>query len=207
MQQTSTNTAPAKKRFDTKMLVSTAMMIALLFVMWNTPLGRIPLPMVSITIAHIPILIAALTLGLYPGLIVSLAFGLMSLFTALTSPVSYLDPFFVNPLISVLPRLMIPVTAYFSYKLLHKLMGKTRAGTLAATGISVAIGNLTNTFGVYAMLYLVYARQILTDTGDSAINLIISLLTTTTTIKCIGVVLITTPVIAALKKILKYQPA
>jgi uncharacterized membrane protein len=116
-----------------------------------------------------------------------------------------LDPVFVNPLISVRPRMLIPVTAYFSYIGLSKLMGKSKAGTVAAAAISVAIGNLTNTFGVYTMLYLIYAKDIMEQTGTPALTLIITAISTSTAIKCLGVMLITTPVVVALKKALKYS--
>ncbi|MDL2232963.1 ECF transporter S component [Ruminococcaceae bacterium OttesenSCG-928-L11] len=193
------------KIFDTKTMVTTGMMIALTIVMMTTPLGTIRLPVVSITVAHIPILIAALTMGLYPGIVVGLAFGLSSLFVALTSPASILDPLFVNPLVSVLPRVLIPITTYFSYKGLDRLFGKTKKGNVAAVGISVAIGNLTNTFGVYTMLYLIYAQRILEESGTPAINMIIAAISTTTLWKCIGVVLITTPVVIGLRRALRYS--
>lgn len=193
------------RMLNTKKMVSTAMLIALTIVMLNTPIGRLTLPIVSVTIAHIPILIAAITLGLVPGLIVASAFGLTSLFLALTQPVSLLDPFFVNPLVSVLPRVLIPVTTYFVYKGLMALMGKNRTGELVASGVAVAVGNLTNTFGVYTMLYLVYAQAIFEKTGNSALSLIVTAISTSTAIKCVVVVLITVPVVMALKRALKYR--
>lgn len=193
------------KTFSTRMLVSTAMLIALLVVMWFSPVGRIQLPIVSVTIAHIPILIAAIVFGWQSGLIVALAFGLISLFVALVAPATLLDPFFVNPLISILPRLLIPVTTFLSYRGLSALFGKGRKGDIIATAISVAIGNLTNTFGVYTMLYLIYARDIFEKTGQSALGLIITAVSTSTLIKCAVVMLLTTPVVAVLKRVVKYS--
>ncbi|MDR2932388.1 MAG: ECF transporter S component [Oscillospiraceae bacterium] len=190
--------------FSTKMMVSTAMLIALTVVMMLTPVGRIQLPIISVTIAHIPILIAALVFGLYPGLAVALAFGLVSLFVALIAPATLLDPFFVNPLISILPRLLIPVTTYFSYRGLSKLLEKMKGGAVVSAGISVAVGNLTNTFGVYCMLYLVYARRIMEETGQSALTLIITAISTSTAIKCVAVVVLTVPLVMALKKAMRY---
>ena len=79
-----------------KTMALTGMLVAITLVMINTPLGRITLPIVSVTIAHIPILIATLCLGLGSGLIVALVFGMASLFIALTSPASILDPFLLT---------------------------------------------------------------------------------------------------------------
>ncbi|MCP1109978.1 putative membrane protein [Lachnospiraceae bacterium PM6-15] len=184
-----------------KTMALTGMLVAITLVMINTPLGRITLPIVSVTIAHIPILIATLCLGLGSGLIVALVFGMASLFIALTSPASILDPFFVNPLVSILPRLLIPVTTYGVIKLCQ-LIGKKKRATIYNI-LAIIVGNLTNTFGVYLMLYLIYAKAILEKSGTPAITLIITAISTSTLFKCIIVVLITTPIVAIISKQIK----
>lgn len=191
------------KTFTTKTLVLTSMMCAITIVLMVTPIGTIKLPVVSITIAHIPVLITAIVIGLREGLIVGFALGASSLVMAIVSPGSILDPFFVNPLISILPRLLIAVTTYFCYKILSKILKKVIGGEYAAAVISTVIGNLTNTFGVYTMLYLVYARQIFEKTGKEALGFILAAISTTTAIKCVAVVIIVTPIVVVLKKIYK----
>jgi len=197
--------ATRKPLYSTKDLVATAMMIALTIVMMMTQLGTITLPMIRITIAHVPILITVMTLGLSQGLAVALAFGATSLFIALTSPASVLDPLFVNPLVSILPRLLIPVTAYYTHKGLSGLLKKVKGGDVVTVAVSLAVGNLTNTFGVYTMLYLVYAQEIFARTGTPALNLIITLISTTTLIKCVFIVVACTPVVCGLKKALRHM--
>lgn len=192
-----------KRLFSTKDITVIGLMIALTVIMMNSPLGVITLPIIRITIAHVPILITAVLFGLPQALIVALAFGTTSLIIAATQPVSVLDPFFVNPLVSILPRLLIPVTAYFVFKGLDKLLRNMKAGQVIAVAVSLAIGNLTNTFGVYTMLYLLYARDIAEKTGTPAISLIIGLISTSTAIKCTAIVLICTPLVLGLKKALK----
>jgi uncharacterized membrane protein len=172
--------------------------------MMLTNLGTISLPMVRVTVAHIPILITAIVCGLPHGLMVGFAFGATTLIVALTSPVSLLDPFFVNPLVSVLPRLLIPVTAYYMYKLASRLTANRKAGHTISLVAAFTVGNLTNTFGVYLMLYLVYAREIMEKTGTPAVTLILSLMATSTLLKCVVVVLICTPVALGLKRALRY---
>lgn len=194
--------AAAKPAFSIREITVIGLMIALTIVMCLTPLGIITLPIIRITIAHVPILITAILFGLPQGLVVALAFGLTSLFIALTQPVSLLDPFFVNPLVSVLPRLCIPVTTYFVYRGLNRLFGRKKGGQAAAVAVSLALGNLTNTFGVYAMLYLIYAADILQKTGTPAITLIVGLVSTTTAVKCAAIVAVCTPVVLALRKAL-----
>ena len=185
-----------------RQITAVGMMIALTVILLNTPLGVITLPMVRITIAHLPILIATILFGLSQALMVAFAFGACTLLIALTSPVSVLDPFFVNPLISILPRILIPVTTYYSYHALKKLLNGIKGKETISVATSLAIGNLTNTFGVYAMLYILYAADILEKTGTPALSLILGLISTSTAIKCVGIMLIGTPVVLALRKAL-----
>lgn len=193
-------TAIAQKRSSAKTLTVTAMLVALTLILALTPIGMIRLPLVSITIAHIPAIIAALVLGLSEGFTVAMAFGLSSLFLAISAPASILDPLFANPLISVLPRALIPVTAYFTHQGLRKVLKNTRHGENIAIAVATVVGNLTNTFGVYIMLYLVYAQQIFEKSGKPALNLIITAISTTTLYKCIFVVLIVFPIVKALER-------
>lgn len=197
-----THPANTRRAFSVKDITITGLMIALSLVMLNSGLGTITLPMIRITISHVPILITAILVGLPQALVVALAFGANTLLIALTQPTSLLDPFFVNPLVSILPRLLIPITTYFVYLGLCKLLKAVKGGQTISVATSLAIGNLTNTFGVYTMLYLLYARDITEKTGTPAITLIIGLISTSTAIKCTAIVLICTPIILVLKKAL-----
>ena len=190
--------------FSLQKKVATAMMITLTIILATTPLGTIRLPLVSVTIAHAPVLITTILLGLYPGLWVALSFGLLSLFLAITTPTSLMSPFFMNPLVSIFPRILIPITAYFAYKISCKIFASTKKKEIISIGISVIVGNLTNTFGVYLMIYLIYAQEILEKTGKSAISLILVAMSTSTTIKCLFLVLVLVPLIKILQKRLRY---
>ena len=190
--------------FSLQKKVATAMMITLTIILATTPLGTIRLPLVSVTTAHAPVLIATILLGLYPGLWVALSFGLLSLFLAITTPTSLMSPFFMNPLVSIFPRILIPVTAYFAYKISCKIFTSKKKKEIISIGISVIVGNLTNTFGVYLMIYLIYAQEILEKTGKSAISLILVAMSTSTAIKCLFLVLVLVPLIKILQKRLRY---
>ena len=190
--------------FSLQKKVATAMMITLTIILATTPLGTIRLPLVSVTIAHAPVLITTILLGLYPGLWVALSFGLLSLFLAITTPTSLMSPFFMNPLVSIFPRILIPITAYFAYKISCKIFTSKKKKEIISIGISVIVGNLTNTFGVYLMIYLIYAQEILEKTGKSAISLILVAMSTSTAIKCLFLVLVLVPLIKILQKRLRY---
>lgn len=86
--------------------------IAILAILTFVPyVGFIPLGFISITIIHIPVILGAIFLGWKSGILYGTAFGLVSLLKAATSPVTIMDPYFVNPAISVLPRLLFGFTA------------------------------------------------------------------------------------------------
>ena len=110
----------------------------------------------------------------------------------------------MNPLVSIFPRILIPITAYFAYKISCKIFASTKKKEIISIGISVIVGNLTNTFGVYLMIYLIYAQEILEKTGKSAISLILVAMSTSTAIKCLFLVLVLVPLIKILQKRLRY---
>ena len=96
-----------------KKLTLTGAFSALVIVLGITRLGFITLgPTASITILHIPVILICMLAGLPEGLFVGLVFGSLSLIQAAMSPSGVLDPFFVNPLVSVLPRMLIAVIAW-----------------------------------------------------------------------------------------------
>lgn len=174
-----------------------ALMIAITVILVVTPLGSISLGIVSITIAHIPILITAILLGLKEGLVVASSFGISSLLVALLAPRGLLDPLFVNPMISILPRLMIPITTYFVFR------GIRRLNNTAAVISAVVVGNLTNTFFVYFSMYLFVRERVEAIMGKNFKTVIIGLVSTSTAIKTVGVALLTVPIVLALQRFLK----
>ncbi len=178
------------KNYDIAIL---GLLTAIMLILGLTPFGTISFGAISITIAHIPILVATLLLGLKEGLILGLIFGVFSMTKAFVAPVGLLDPLFQNPLISIAPRLMIPIMTH--------LMAKTTAGlskNLSAT-LSVIVGNLSNTFFVYLSMYLFVKDKFELAAGKSALTAIIGLVSTSTFIKTIIVVIITVPIVTRIK--------
>src|SRR5512143_3238585 len=91
---------------STRRIVITGVLAAVAILLGITRLGFIPVPNVSgnATIMHVPAIIGGVLEGPLVGLLVGGIFGLFSWLQA-TSPL------FANPLVSVLPRLFIGVTA------------------------------------------------------------------------------------------------
>lgn len=98
-------------------------------VLGMTPLGFIPVGPTNATIMHIPVIIGAIIEGPLVGAMVGLIFGIFSIIRAITAPtvVSFV---FLNPLVSILPRVLIGITAYYSYVLFKRLGRKTSIVTL-----------------------------------------------------------------------------
>lgn len=113
---------------------------AIPIVLGITNLGFIPVPTAagSATIMHLPAIIGAVAGGPVVGLFVGLIFGLFSFFRA-TSPL------FADPLIAVLPRLLIGLVALWSYR------GLSRWGQAPALAGAAILGTLTNTIGVLGL--------------------------------------------------------
>lgn len=131
---------------------------ALVVVMYLTGLGYIRInPQISYTILQVPVILATILGGLVPGLITGLVFGLTSLIKSAVMPLSMLDPYFLNPLCSIAPRMMIAVVTWLVFKGLKAIphVPQIVAGVFAAV-----LGSLTNTICVFASLCLIYFSDI-----------------------------------------------
>lgn len=144
------------KKLSTREFVIMGLFVAISVLLDISPLGTLRLPTVNATIAHIPTIIAGIVAGPYVGAIVGLSFGLSSLLRNLTQPTSILAFVFINPLVSVLPRMLVGITSYYIYSLIKKI-SNDYFGIIAGA----AIGSITNTIGVLGMMYVFYAREII----------------------------------------------
>ncbi|MBE3565816.1 MAG: ECF transporter S component [Thermogemmatispora sp.] len=100
-----------------------------------TRLGMIPMPTgVNATIMHIPAILGGVVEGPGVGALVGLIFGLYSFL--------YSGRFFADPLVSILPRLLIGPAAYYV---------RRATGSVA---LAAALGTATNTVGVLGMAVL-----------------------------------------------------
>jgi uncharacterized membrane protein len=108
---------------------------------------------------HVPVIIGAIIEGPVVGSIIGLLFGFFSLIQAALVPSSPLDAAFLNPLISILPRVFIGPLAWLAYR---AIAGKTETGLqkarprpvirIIAMVASTTAGTLTNTILVLSAL-------------------------------------------------------
>ncbi|HEX2947772.1 MAG TPA: ECF transporter S component [Clostridia bacterium] len=187
------------KKFGTRQIAVIGMLSAISVVLGATGFGFVPLPMAKATIMQIPVVIGAILEGPIVGVTVGLIFGVFSIIQNFTNP-TILSFALVNPLVSVLPRMLIGVTAYYSYKI------PFIKNDIVKTGIGAAIGSLTNTAGVLGMIYLLYASQYAAakniPVGTAAKTIFVVALTNGLP-EVVVCVLITIPVVLAVRKIMK----
>lgn len=125
---------------------------ALIIVLSITNLGFIAFsPVVSITILQIPVILAATLAGLPGGLICGFVMGLLSLIKAAMSPTGILDPMFVNPLCSILPRMLLGVVAWAVWKVLNMIPKMPKPVSAAVTGF---VATFAHTLMVYACIFI-----------------------------------------------------
>lgn len=112
-----------EKKFNVRSMAIVGVLGAISVVLGMTPLGFIPVGPTRATIMHIPVIIGALMEGPVVGALVGLIFGMFSIFQAITNPtpISFV---FLNPVVSVLPRVLIGIITYYVYNVLKKLGNK-----------------------------------------------------------------------------------
>jgi len=125
------------------------MLLAILIAQTFIPmLGYIPLGPIDVTIVHITVILAAVLFGKKTGSIIGLAWGLLSMLRAYMQPTPF-NVVFLNPLISVVPRLIVGwISAVVFIFLSEKISDKI------SYAITAAIGTFANTFFVLGGIYL-----------------------------------------------------
>lgn len=116
-------------------------------------LGNIPIGPLSLTTLHVTVIITAIVLGPVDGAIVGGVWGVLTWIRAFVFPSSPLAPLvFVNPLVSVLPRIVIGLVAGWTFIILFKFFKHL----LSSMVIASILGALTNTILVLGFIYIFY---------------------------------------------------
>ena len=193
------NNSIEKRRLKTNQLTTIGMLSAICVVLGLTGYGFIPLPGAKATIMHIPVIIGSIIGGPIVGMTIGLIFGIFSIIQNITTP-NLLSFAFINPLVSVLPRVLIGLTSYYVYKLNFIKKDSLRIG------LATVIGSLTNTFGVLTMIYILYAAKFAASKGidpSIAAKTIYGIAIINGVPEAIIATIITIPVILSIKKMKK----
>ncbi|SET81124.1 Uncharacterized membrane protein [Natronincola peptidivorans] len=146
-------TLGSSRKLSTRKMAVAGMLGGFSVALSMTPIGYIPIPFLGInaTTMHIPVIIGAILGGPMVGTFVGMIFGVSSFLRATT-------PFFADPLIAILPRLLIGIMSFYTYRLFKN--------SIAAA----IVGTATNTIGVLTMIYLRGYLPLEAVLGIAAIN-------------------------------------
>lgn len=189
-----------RKKVNVKRMTIISLLSAISIMLSMIPqVGYIQIGPVAITTMCIPVIIGGIMEGPIAGASIGFIFGITSMFRALMGLGGPTGFVFMNPLVSVLPRILIGVAAYYSFKLSMKLI----KNTYVAGCISGALASIINTVGVLGMIYVLYAAEYATALEQSpgaAKALLIGVATTNGIAEALGGALVVSAVVAVLKK-------
>lgn len=202
----------AKKRFrvkKTKRIALLAILLALIVILSFVPL-RVSAATLALTL--LPVLVIALTQDFVTAVLGGLLMGVTSLVMAFTvgagTPTA---PLFQNPLVSILPRIFVPVVAFGVMHGLNALalrvskksapdnpaVGKGKQWLIDAVASVLAV--MTNTGLVLGMIWGIYGGK---SVGDTLISpeFMTAMISINFVIELIVFPLLTPPIVFALRK-------
>jgi uncharacterized membrane protein len=176
------------QRLSTYDLAVAGVFGALAIVLAFTPLGLIPVPnpTEAATSLHLPAIIAGILAGPFVGALVGLVLAISSWYLFSPAFMTFAGGnLLVALLAAFLPRILIGVVAYYTYRPLR------RWPPLAA-GAAAITGTLTNTIGVLGILIWL---------GELPAILLVPVFSMNVPIEIILAVVITIPTVAALRAV------
>ncbi|HEY3291482.1 MAG TPA: ECF transporter S component, partial [Anaerolineae bacterium] len=187
----STNVTPVNQKtispwaLTTRRVVFSALFGAMTFALGAPPalIGFIRLPNASgaATILHIPVIIGAVIGGPVVGMLSGFIFGISSILNDTTG-------LFGNPIISVLPRVLIGLTSWLVYRGLRQV----NVSVVIAAAAAGIVGTLTNTILVVGLLVafsLIPLAVVPTLVPQAVIEVVIAAIILPVIIKAVEVVL------------------
>lgn len=140
----------------TRDLVIMAVFMAIIFIQsWVPTLGYISFGAISLTFIHVTVIIATLWLGTKNGMIIGGVWGITAMIIAYLRGTPFERLVFTNPLISVLPRLLMPlILGLIASYLFKKGVGDKLVGMVGGV-----LGSLLNTLFVLSAVGLFAGNQ------------------------------------------------
>lgn len=159
-----------KKHESLRRMILCAILCALVVAMTFVPYtGYISYGVIEITTLHIVVIIGSVVLGFKYGGILGLVWGITCLIRAYLMPI-YLPFGFGNPLISVLPRVLVGIVPALVFSGLKKLRLNRTIGLVIAT----VCGSLTNTVLVLSGMSI-FIKATVRETFQTIFSTLISL--------------------------------
>lgn len=142
---------------NSKRVAYTAIYIAIVLLFAFTPIGFVPVGLTNATTLHIPVILAGILEGPLIGAIVGFVFGITSIINAIIKP-NPISLVFLNPIIAVVPRVLIGLLSGLVFKFMSKRDEKT---------------NKAITLTVFTLIFIYYLRWVILYVGSPEIKTII----------------------------------
>lgn len=198
-----------KRRRDTRWLASVALMMAVVILLANTPLGMIQLPVIKATTVHIPVILGAVLLGPMAGCILGATFGVCSLISNTMAPT--LLSFAFSPFLSMtgIPGALKAVWVSVGCRILIGLiagwfwilMKKVKLNPVIALPLTGFIGSMTNTVFVMGSIYKLFVNEFAQAKGV-ALDAVWGLIMATVTASGIPEAIVAAILVAIIGKVL-----
>lgn len=166
-----------RKKLTTRKIVVAGLLGGIAMMLGATGLGFIPVPspVGRATILHVPVILAAILEGPLVGAFTGFLFGIYSFIT----PTGVVP---ADPIVRILPRILIGVTSYYAYWIFRKNL------TLASISAAI-VGTLTNTIGflglAVVMNYLPIQAAYIIIISNSIFEVIIASIITVILVKAL----------------------
>ena len=134
-------------------------------------LGYIPLGPIDVTIVHITVILVAVLFGPKMGSVLGGAWGLLSMIRAYIQPTPF-NIVFLNPVISVFPRLIVGFLSGMLFIFLSK-----KFSVKISFAVTAGIGTISNTLLVLGSIYL-FASETYAEALGISENLLLGALAT-----------------------------
>lgn len=157
-----------KKILTTKQITLIIVLSVIIMLLGITPLGFIPIGPTRATVMHIPVIIGSILCGPLIGGFLGLIFGLSSLIVSYVSP-GMVTFVFLNPLISILPRILLGVGTAYLYKIISKANTKRLRILMLIIWYSIA---LYLALGLYFGIYEHNLPSMITNSVLLSMNII-----------------------------------
>ncbi|MDR2266924.1 MAG: hypothetical protein LBE09_04995 [Christensenellaceae bacterium] len=190
-----------KKLSKTQFIALNALFLAIILLSLAFPLQFGP-----VSLAILPVLtaiVATAAFGLKNGLVAGSMFGMISFIGSFIAP-SLLAQAFRNPIISLLPRILIPVVVYVVINGLNKLFPKLKHPIIFAIG--AIAGVVTNTVGVIGFILLFNFGSQFGYLDASVVigwEWMVTILITNSIAELVACLILTPPITMALKAAMK----
>ena len=141
---------------NSKRVAFAAIYIAIVLLFAFTPIGFVPVGLTNATTLHIPVILAGILEGPLIGAIVGFVFGITSIINAIIKP-NPISLVFLNPIIAVMPRILIGLVSGLVFKFMNKRDEKT---------------NKAITLTVFALIFIYYLRWVILFIASPEIKVI-----------------------------------